>query len=148
MAIGTAIFTVISPLTDKETLTFSDIIINLFKLSTGVSDYKHLYDLRLAHDIILPLYMFFIVILNVVIMNLLIAAMTDSYVNIDKKRCLLCKSARTSDAIVAEKSITLLKPYFIIPHQHQVLRIKLPDGSMWENHVFLMSTFSQDMNMQ
>ena len=133
---ATSVMAVVSPGIGQ----FSDVLLNYARMSMGIADYKDLYDRRFDHYMLLPLYAAFLIFLNILVLNLLIAAMTDAYVSLDKKRTLLCKEARVRDALFLEKALPLpLRSYLLVPSQHQVLRVRLPDGSLWEYQVFLMS---------
>ena len=127
---------------------FGNILLSYFKLGFGVSDFLILYSLpsgRLSYF----LYIFFIFSVNLVILNLLIASMSDTFANGNTSRHLLAMKAKTCNVIFMEWLLpSFLQSFLVVPTQRYLLRIKLPDGSLWENHVILTLASVPEIDVQ
>ena len=127
---------------------FGNILLSYFKLGFGVSDFLMLYSLPGGH-LSYFLYIFFIFSVNLVILNLLIASMSDTFANGNTSRHLLAMKAKTCSAIFMEWLLpSFLQSFLAVPTQRYLLRIKLPDGSLWENHVILTLASAPDIDVQ
>ena len=117
---------------------WSNIVLNYIKLGMGIADFPIMYTLPNS-PLTVVFYLFFIMFINLLILNLLIANMSDTFAKISTNRLLVATRVRTSDVILLEWLFPcLIQSNLAIPTRHRLLRITLPDGSVWENHVFLM----------
>ena len=87
---------------------------------------------------VLLLYLGFIFIVNLVLLNMLIGSMSDSYSKLMDQRDVLCIAARAGDIVLLERILPLPVLYLSASsHLHKVIRIHLPEGKTADRHVYL-----------
>ena len=130
-----------------NTLEYSDqkkflwTFMNFMRLGLGVTDFSELYDEGIKHggnDFILAIYAVFIFAANLVLLNMLIASMTDAYSKLTGRRHLLCSSLTAGDCVLLESILPL--PILNLTNcvrLHKVIRIHLPQGKTADRHVYL-----------
>lgn len=116
--------------------SFSEILIEYLRIGPGLSDF----DLLLKggwYNIVL--YFGAVCAMNVLCMNLLIAAMANTYAEINKVSHLLCRKVRAAELIALEwMSIAYLRNLAIPASEQRIIRIDLPDGTIEEKTVYLL----------
>ena len=121
--------------------TFFWTFMNFLRLGLGVTDFSKLYDKgikRDGNDSIVVIYAAFIFAANLVLLNMLIASMTDAYSKLAGRRHLLCSSLTASDCVLLESILPL--PILNLTNcvrLHKVIRIHLPHGKTADRHVYL-----------
>ena len=121
--------------------TFFWTFINFLRLGLGVTDFSKLYEEGMkinGDDTIIIIYAAFIFAANLVLLNMLIASMTDAYSKLAGRRHLLCSSLTASDCVLMEWIIPL--PILNLANcvrLHKVIRIHLPHGKTADRHVYL-----------
>ena len=118
---------------------------NFFQLAIGITDVPVLYEGIRNRWFYLPalFYSIFLITVNVLILNLLIAMMTDSLSQISMQEDLVCKKIHACDCVALENLI----PYGIINvlcpsltnYIARDIRVKLPDGRFIVNRVNLIN---------
>ena len=110
------------------------------KLGIGLADNEDLYLINDKFDIFLLLvYIFFIIFVNVTLLNMLIAAMSDSYSQTSSIRELLSIKLRMADMVLLERMFPVFIQKYVSPIKiHKVIRFTLPNGKNVDYHVYLL----------
>ena len=119
--------------------TFTQTYVSFLRLGVGVADFTDLYKVGLSEEnLILLLYLGFIFIVNLVLLNMLIGSMSDSYSKLMDQQDVLCIAARAGDIVLLERILPLPVLYLSASsHLHKVIRIHLPEGKTADRHVYL-----------
>ena len=95
-------------------------------------------------------YAFFLILVNVLILNLLIAMMTDILAQISSEKDLVCKVMRAMDCFAVENMIPNRVLKFMCPALSNYIvwdiKIKLPNGRFVTNTVYLINVRCYEEN--
>ncbi len=118
------------------------VMLDHFKLATGVADYSRLNHIEGGSTLEIfkiIIYICFIVLANVLMFNLLIAAMSDRYSQISHLSRLLCLKVQAADMLVLERMLPpCLRNKTLNLYTQEALAVKLPDGSHMRREVHLL----------
>ncbi len=122
-------------------------VFSFFQLAIGITDVPSLHE-HLSHSWLnLPtaLYAFFLVVVNILILNLLIAMMTDSLSQISAHKSLVIRVKHLGDSLILESFVPEGIVRYLCPDLlNYVVRdisITLPDGRRVTNRVHLINAY-------
>ena len=122
-----------------EFSSFTQTYMNFLRLGVGVADFNDLYMAGIKHNIFfLFFYICFIIIGNLLVLNMLIGSMSDSYSKLRNQQDILCIASKVGDIVLVEKILPLFTLYVSTSaHFHKVIRLHLPEGKTADRHVYL-----------
>ena len=127
------------PSDNSEFSSFTQTYMNFLRLGVGVADFNNLYMAGIEkHVIFLLFYICFIFVGNLVVLNMLIGSMSDSYSKLRNQQDILCIASTAGDIVLVEKILPLFTLYVSTSaHFHKVIRLHLPEGKTADRHVYL-----------
>ena len=119
------------------------VMVQYLKLAIGISDFNALVEPPYNVASVL-LYVTFLVIANVLLFNLLIAAMSTTFAKISEQRELLCHKVRISDILVLQQMLPLcLQKGVLGMYKHKWSKLHMPGGTVLEKELFLIQAKSK-----
>ena len=124
---------------NSEFGSFTQTYMNFLRLGVGVADFNNLYMAGIENNVVFLLfYIFFIFIGNLVVLNMLIGSISDSYSKLRNQQDILCIASTAGDIVLVEKILPLFTLYVSTSaHFHKVIRLHLPEGKTADRHVYL-----------
>ena len=147
---GTGTYFRYSDQATEEILQYSPMVgyFDYFQLAIGISDIPVLHEGIHDRWFYIPalFYSMFLIIVNVLILNLLIAMMTDRIAQISTQKDLVCKKVHACDCVALENLIPYRLINVLCPSLTNYIvrdiRVKLPDGRFVVNRVNLINARS------
>ncbi len=126
----------------SNTSSMEWIVLDYFKLATGVTDFARLSNVEEQTPLEIfkiVIYICFIVLANVLMFNLLIAAMSDRYSQISHLSRLLCLKVQAADMLVLERMLPpCLRNKALNLYTRETWKLRMPDGSHMRRDVHLL----------
>lgn len=122
---------------------FASNSMSFFRLGMGISDFTSFYAASWTpgNESLLFIYLLFVLLANLTILNMLIAAMSESYSQMSEERDLHLKRMLSADTIVLHALLpNFIRKMMTCVQIHKVLRFTLPDGTKAEKHAYLCAS--------